>query len=125
MTGDICSVRQVDWLSEFRVGLWRVTIGYIGVCGVDDLAAVWRKRTATFNLADSGRKSGRKCLNLADYVRRFVRKWLEERRGKGEERSGLCSPPRRLRIPSLWSLLSALWASGPSLLAGVLPRLRG
>lgn len=32
--------------------------------------------------------------------------------------AGLCSAPWRLRISSLWSLLSALWASGPWLLAG-------
>ena len=80
MTGDICSVSQVDWLSEFRVGLWRVTIGYIGACGADDYAAIWRKRMTSLNLADIGRKYGRKYMNLADHVRRFVRKWLEGRR---------------------------------------------
>ena len=62
------------------------------------LAAVWRKRMTSPNLVDSGRKNGRKYMNLADHVRKFVRKWRGAE-GKGEERSGLCSAPRRLCIP--------------------------
>ena len=60
------------------------------MCGADDFAAIWRKRMTSLILADIGRKNGRKFMNSADHVRRFVRKWLEENRGKWKEMSGLC-----------------------------------
>ena len=67
------------------------------------LAAVWRKRMTSHNLADSGRKNGRKYMNLADHVRRFVRKWLEGRRDRGRDggivlgRGAACAFPLRMR----------------------------